>query len=100
MRTFLTRSIFPLCCIGLICWLGWFGYHGKRGFLQLEKSRAALAVLETDLAGAEAKRESLVKRVRLLRPERIDPDLLDSRAREMVEFAHPNDRVLFMKTDE
>ncbi len=55
---------------------------------------------ELELAHAEVvkAREQLDQRVALMRPEAIDPDMVDELARSTLEFAHNDDLVIF--TDE
>jgi cell division protein FtsB len=82
------------------CVFGYFMYHaiqGDRGVLawlrmskQLEESQATLATLT-------AERENIERRVTLLSPESLDPDLLDERARVMLNVAHPDDRLVIVK---
>ena len=70
---------------------GWNGAHGlqaQRGF-DVENAR-----LYAELAVVKAERAALQQRVELLRPETIDPDMLDERARALLNLAHPNDLVL------
>ncbi|NJL50486.1 MAG: septum formation initiator family protein [Blastochloris sp.] len=73
---------------------GWNGDHGlqaKRGF-EIEMAR-----LREDLAKVRAERAAMEKRVALLRPQSLDPDMLDERARALLNWAHPNDLVLMKR---
>jgi cell division protein FtsB len=82
------------------CVFGYFVYHavqGDRGIMawmqisqQLTESRATLAVLTVE-------REEIQHRVNLLSPSSLDPDLLDERARIMLNVAEPDDRLVIMK---
>jgi len=88
------RFIFFLVCSGLI---GYFGYHlvvGNHGL----KSRAALqkqvAALQGELDGLKAVRKRIERDVDLMRADRLDPDMLDERARAILNFAHPDDIVI------
>jgi len=82
------------------CLFGYFVYHaieGDRGVIawlrisqQLAESKAALATLQ-------AERQQIQHRVALLSAS-IDPDLLDERARLMLNVAEPNDRLVIIKT--
>jgi cell division protein FtsB len=46
-----------------------------------------------------AERQTIEHRVSQLRPQSLDPDLLDERAREVLGFAHPNERVILLEPD-
>jgi cell division protein FtsB len=85
------------------CVFGYFIYHavqGDRGIMawlqisqQLAESRAALAVLTVE-------HEEIQRRVSLLSPSSLDPDLLDERARIMLNVAEPDDRLVIIKDAE
>jgi cell division protein FtsB len=76
---------------------GYFAYHlveGERGFkawLRLNREiRTAAANLET----VRAQRAALELRVSNLRPEHVDPDLLDERIRATLNLVAPDDIVI------
>ena len=50
-----------------------------------------------ELERVTAERKKWEHRVSLLRADRLDPDLLDERARAMLNYAHPRDLVLTLK---
>jgi cell division protein FtsB len=93
----LQSLLFPLlaCAVG-----GYFVYHLQSGDHGLE-ARAALekrkAVLGGELAGLEDVRKRLERDVALLRPESLDPDMLDERARAILNLAHPDDLVMLKR---
>lgn len=96
----LRQAITPI--IGA-CVFGYFVYHavqGDRGIMawvqtsqQLAEGRATLAVLAVE-------REEIQRRVSLLSPSSLDPDLLDERARIMLNVAESNDRLVIIKDSE
>lgn len=79
------------------CVAGYFVYHavqGDRGIIAWmvlnQQIREAQAV-EAELA---AERATLERRAALLRPDSLDPDLLEERARLMLNFAHADELVI------
>src|ERR1700724_2624630 len=87
-------SLGPLVAIALT---GYCAYHlveGERGFkvwLQLNREiRTATANLEA----VRAQRAALDLRVSNLRPEHVDPDLLDERIRATLNLVSPDDVVI------
>ncbi|KAA5601661.1 FtsB family cell division protein [Blastochloris sulfoviridis] len=73
---------------------GWTGDHGlqaKRGF-EIEMAR-----LHDSLAAVRAERAAMEKKVALLRPQSLDPDMLDERARALLNWTHANDLVLMKR---
>ena len=89
--------IFPLLALSAG---GYFGYHLQNGDHGL-KARADLEsrkdVLEGELAGLREVKERIERDVALLRPESLDPDMLDKRARAILNLAHPDDLVMMKR---
>jgi cell division protein FtsB len=94
-----TAFIFPLVALGVG---GYFGYHLQTGEHGL-KARADLErrkeVLEGELAGLREVKQRLQRDVALLRPESLDPDMLDERARALLNMAHPDDLVMMKRRE-
>jgi len=92
-----TAFIFPLLACGAA---GYFDYHLQIGDHGL-KARADLErrkeVLEGELAGLKEVKDRLERDVALLRPESLDPDMLDERARAILDLAHPDDLIMMKR---
>ncbi len=93
------RSFFTALCLHLTAALviGYFGVHaytGDRGLNARKNLDQQIAELTAELATAKAEREKWQRRVALLKPERIDPDLLDERARDLLDYVHRRDVVI------
>ncbi len=79
--------------------VGYFLYHavqGDRGvnaWLDLKAELAKAVEMRDELA---ARREALEKRVALLKPDHLDPDLLEERARVLLNYGHEDDYILFL----
>jgi cell division protein FtsB len=71
---------------------GWNGDHGLQAKLGFE---IEMAKLYQELDQVRAERAAMEKKVALLRPQSLDPDMLDERARDLLNWAHPNDLVMF-----
>ena len=80
-----------------ICVAGYFAYHavqGDRGiiaWLVLNQQIRDAREIEGELA---AERATLEQRVELLQPSTLDPDLLEERARVMLNVAHADEVVI------
>jgi cell division protein FtsB len=78
----------------LACLAAYFGYHavqGDRGVLarvRLEQELAEARALDRELAREQAR---LTRAVALMRPDHLDPDLLEEQARLILNFGGPND---------
>jgi cell division protein FtsB len=69
------------------------GAHGLRAQADLDKQMAAM---EGELGQLKAERVEWERRVALLRADRIDPDMLDERARALLGYADPRDITLLL----
>jgi cell division protein FtsB len=80
--------------------IGYFGMHafsgdrGLRAQLDLEQQ---LTAMKGELDGLKADRALWERKVSLLRADRIDPDMLDERARALVGYVDPHDLVLMVR---
>jgi cell division protein FtsB len=80
--------------------IGYFGvnaYSGNHGLRAKHDLDQQIAQLSGELATLKAERASWDRRVSLLKPESIDPDMLDERARSLLNYADPRDLTLRLK---
>jgi len=80
-------------------YIGYFGvnaFTGRHGLRAQQDLEQQLASMQHELAGLKAERGSWERRVSLLRAERIDPDMLEERARALLGFADPRDLILLL----
>lgn len=76
--------------------VGYFGvnaYTGKYGLNARQELDQEIIALTSELAQLKRERVRSEQRVSLLRPEKIDPDMLDERARFQLDYVHPRDLV-------
>lgn len=91
---FLRRNM--LAIIG-ICLTIYFSYHlvaGQRGYVRLMSLENEIAQALTEQELLIAKRESIEKKVVMMRPGSIDRDLLEERVRYVLGYNAPNDIIL------
>ena len=84
MRRF-DLAVTCVCC-ALLGYFAWHGWKGPRGFPYQERLQAKMEVLTGKQAEVATSREQLEDKVALLRPESIDPDLLDEMARGQLQW--------------
>lgn len=80
--------------------IGYFGvnaYTGARGLKANQDLAQQMSELTGELAELKRERARWEHRVSLLRSDAIDPDLLDERARAMLDYADPHDVVMIRK---
>ncbi len=83
-----------LVCCALLGFFGWHATEGPRGFDYTVKLGKQAEVLEQQLAKATAQREALESQVVLMRPDNIDPDMLDEQVRKVLFLARANELVV------
>lgn len=81
-----------------VCAVAYFAYHavqGDRGLIAWWNLRQRVANARSVLDEITAQRDTLAHRVKLLHPQSLDPDMLEERARLMLNYGHPDDIVIF-----
>ena len=79
-----------------MCVVVYFAYHavqGDRGLIALGKLHQDVDHLQADVLDARAERMELERKVYALRPESLDPDLLEERARIMLGYGRSDELV-------
>ena len=95
-RTILTALglyIFAALFIGYFAANAFTGNHGLRAQQDLDQQFAAM---QAELAQAKTERSLWERRVTLLRSDRLDPDLLDERARALLGYVDPRELTLLI----
>ena len=80
--------------------IGYFGanaYSGKYGLDARANLEQQIAALTAELQDAKAERERWERRIALLKSDGLDPDMLDERARAILNLAHPDDLVMLKR---
>jgi cell division protein FtsB len=80
--------------------IGYFGvnaYSGNHGLRARQDLDQQIAQLTDELTSLKVERANWERRVVLLRPESIDPDMLDERARVLLNYADPRELTLRIK---
>ncbi|MBI1778847.1 MAG: septum formation initiator family protein [Proteobacteria bacterium] len=75
----------------------YFAYHaveGDRGLLAWRRMGVEIAEAEARLGVVAKERQTLEHRVSLLRPDNLDPDMLEERARAILNFSRPDEVVI------
>jgi cell division protein FtsB len=97
IRTFLTAlGLYILAAL----FIGYFGvnaYTGKNGINARQELDQQIGELQRELGRVKAERERWERRAALLRSDSIDPDMLDERARLLLNYADPHDVTIMVK---
>ncbi|MBI3453995.1 MAG: septum formation initiator family protein [Rhodospirillales bacterium] len=79
------------------CAVGYFVYHsieGDRGLMAYVRLSGEIAQAQAQLDELAAERGAMERRVSLLRSDRLDPDMLEERARRVLNFARTDEIVI------
>jgi cell division protein FtsB len=96
-RTFFNALALYTIAALVIGYFGFNAYSGNHGLRAKQDLDQQIAQLTGELATLKAERASWERRVSLLKPESIDPDMLDERARSLLNYADPRDLTLRFK---
>ena len=84
----------PVLGVSLACYFAYHLVEGERGLSAWLRLSQQLKDAKAMQVAVRAERDVLDHRVGLLRPEHLDRDMLDERAREMLNLAGPNELVI------
>jgi cell division protein FtsB len=82
--------------LGFLGYLGYSAMSGQFGIESREDILADITVLSARSASLKAEIESYRHKVSLFDPRRLDPDILDERARALLNMAHPDDIIIMV----
>jgi len=96
------RAVLSALCLYTVAALiiGYFGlsaYTGAHGLKAKQDLTQQQTSLMADIERTRAERIELERKVSLLRADNLDPDMLDERARAMLNYLHPRDLTLMLK---
>lgn len=90
-----TRGIgFTLIVGALVLYFGYFAIYGNHGLVNWIRLQHEIALQQGELDRIRSERAALEHRVRLLRPESVDPDLLEEQARARLGLSEPGEVVI------
>ena len=84
----------PLAGICLALYFGYYGVYGARGVLAVQQLEERVASSKEVLQLETERRAALERRVALLRPTSLDPDLLEERARSLLNMGRTPDVIV------
>lgn len=99
IRLHAIKMIGPIIGVCAIAYFGFHVVHGDRGLLTYWRLKTMIAETQPFVEATKDQRLKLERQVRLLRPDSLDPDMLEERSRIMLNFGYPNDVVIFYKQE-
>jgi cell division protein FtsB len=93
LKAFLTGLALYTMAAAIVGYFGVNAYTGKYGLTARQELDQEIISLTSELARLKRERAEGEQRVSLLRSDRVDPDMLDERARFQLDYVNPHDLV-------
>jgi cell division protein FtsB len=95
------RNALIILCVyaaagGVVSYFWWHAHNGERGLHAKAGFKVRIAQLNEEIAGAKQEKVEWERRVALLRADNLDRDLLEERARILLNSAHKNDLIVIL----
>ena len=92
-----------LASVAGTCLVGYFLYHtveGGHGWVAQMRLQNEVDAAQDKLNKLKAETMALEHRVHLMRPESLDPDLLDEESRKTLNYSKPGEIIILSPSDE
>ncbi len=93
LKSFLTGLALYTMAAALVGYFGVNAYTGRYGLNARQELDQEIIALTSELARLKQERAEGEQRMSLLRSDRVDPDMLDERARYQLDYVNPHDLV-------
>lgn len=94
---FSARVLVPLIGFALAVYFSWPLAQGERSYPRLLLLEHKIAAMQQSLDSVRHDRETLEHKVVRLRPNSIDPDLLEEQARAILGYQYPEDKMILLR---
>lgn len=96
LRSILNALALYALAVLLIGYFGVNAYNGDRGLKAKEDIDRQTATLTAELDRLKAEQAQWERRIALVKSDDLDPDMLDERARILLDYADPHDLTLML----
>ncbi len=94
IRRRLKAMAWPTLFLGLVAYFAWHATQGDRGMVAMQQREHMLTEARAELARAESEQQTWERRVTALRGPLLDADMLDERARAMLNLGNPQEIIV------
>ena len=94
LRNYARSIAGPVLGVSLACYFAYHLVEGDRGLMAWLRLSQQLKEAKSLEVAVRAQRDALDHRVGLLRPEHLDRDMIDERARETLNLAGPREIII------
>jgi len=84
------------------CIVAYFIYHtiqGDHGWMAMLRLKNEVSTAEDNLSQLQKEHQDLDHRIQLIKPESLDPDLLDEESRKSLNYTKPNEIVILTPSE-
>ncbi len=90
-RIRLRYLVLPIVCAGFLSYFAHHTINGARGLVAYQELQVQAGDLKKKIAKVRVEKEKLESRVSLLRPESLNRDMIDERARIILNLVNENE---------
>ena len=94
LRVRARHVLFPAAGLAVVIYFVWHGINGERGYLAWRNLQQEISLTRAERDQVRGEREVLERRVHLLYPQTLDPDMLDESARRLLSFGLPDEIII------
>jgi cell division protein FtsB len=96
IRNIIFPILFYMVSASIVCFFAYSAYHGSRGIMAKRDYKLKIASLQEKLDTLKTERTHWQVRVNLVRSSALDPDILEERARLILNSVHKNDVMILL----
>lgn len=96
LRARARQVLLPAFGVSAVLYFAYHGINGDRGLLAWRARQQQLDNERAKFESARAERQDLERRVKLLYPENLDPDMLDELSRRLLNYGRPGEIVILL----
>ena len=96
VKRFAQGMIVPSCCVAIIGYFSWHAVYGEYGAFKLTRLEERLSIRTAELDLVRDERGRLERRVQLMQPGKIDPDMLDEQSRATLGYSQPDELTIYL----
>jgi Septum formation initiator len=93
-KSALRQAIGPAIGAAVVAYFVYYAVQGDRGLLAMKHLETEIATAESVLQQVKAERERMDRRAQLMRGDHLDRDMLDERARTMLNLSGQRDVII------
>jgi cell division protein FtsB len=81
-------------CLLLLAYFAWHAWHGPRSYSYINTLTTKQAALLAEKSQLEQRKQAMLQKVNLMRPESVDHDMLEELARESLGWVTSNELII------